>query len=357
MLITRDVTKKSEDRTNLALVSKFRSKLNDLNLIKDITLRQLLIMQETASDMQEKVSELHDDLTDDLNDTKDDLSARGVSGKDDVIDTIQTLVDEAEDELDDIGKGIDVTINCLNVCQTCNHGCVASCNNVQTCTTGETSCYPACNASCNTNDGYCATIVDRCSACYGAMQEACLSCYGEGQQILQCIQTGNTPACTDENQGTGTVTKTCEACYPSEVTTTTCTPTTNGKCSSCDTSQTTTCKSTVDSEDLCDTVNYGTLCDNYNTSGDCISDNSTGNCSFENGAGTCDAGNIVAMEHACRMVWHPQSDCYSTACYCHLRLCHFDVDLGGRLFMGYVCGSHRLDATLLYRQWYLADGQ
>ena len=28
-----------------------------------------------------------------------------------------------------------------------------------------------------------------------------------------------------------------------------------------------------------------------------------------------------------------------------------------RLFMGYVCGSHRLDATLLYRQWYLADGQ
>lgn len=201
MLITRDVTKKSEDRTNLALVSKFRSKLNDLNAIKDITLRQLLQMQETASAMQVKVSELHDDLVDDLNDVKGDLSSRGVTGKQGVINEIQRLLDEAEDELEDISKGIDVTITCLNVCQTCN--------------TGETPAPCDQSTPCNQSIPVCST------------EQTCTS---EAQQTLQCIYTGNVPACTDENQGTGTETHTCEACHGSTVTTSTETTVTCVQC-------------------------------------------------------------------------------------------------------------------------------
>ena len=312
MLFIKNWNKASLDKSSNSIVSRYKSKISSL-ADKTESLRQLLndLYNETVI-LNDRIKVDKQAIQEDLNDTATDLreTCGNSSWGQAEIESVQGLLDEAEEDISDIQTDIDIATGCLVVCQSsqgsdcgqpCNQPCYQPCNQpcYQPCSE---PCYQPCSESCNQpcsqscNESSC----NPCEAMVGGCNEASEDPVGcELMDSEDCVVivggvfncTGTNTIIDDcyggcyNNQSCDSQTKTCPKCHGSEIDIIEI-------CTGCDTDQKTTC-GTFDTQDGCDTDNATGNCDTKNTTGNCDTKNSTGTCTYTNTPGTDCVGTVT----------------------------------------------------------------
>ena len=290
MLFIKNWNKASLDKSSNSIVARYKSKISSL-ADKTESLRQLLnnLYNETVV-LNDRIKVDKQAIQEDLNDTSTDLreTCGNSSWGQAEIESVQGLLDEAEENISDIQTDIDIATGCLVVCQSgqdsdcsqpCNQPCSESCNQPcsescsQSC--NETACIP-CEAmvgGCNeaSEDPVGCELIDSedCTVIVGGV----FNCTGVNTIIDDCYG-----GCYN-NQSCDSQKKTCPKCHGSEIDIIEI-------CTGCDVDQKTTCGS-FDTQDGCDTDNTTGNCDTDNATGDCDTKNNSGDCSNKNDVGSC----------------------------------------------------------------------
>ena len=329
MLFIKNWNKASLDKSSNSIVSRYKSKISSL-ADKTESLRQLLgDLYDEAVILNDRIIIDKQAIQEDLNDTSTDLreTCNNSSWGQAEIESVQGLLDEAEEDISDIQTDIDIATGCLVVCQSgqgsdCGQPCVESCNQ---------PCSQSCNEStCNP----CEAMVD--GDCYAYDTEG--DCFLMDSEEDDCVVIiGGVFNCTGvntiiddcyggcyNNQSCDSQKKTCPKCHGSEIDIIEI-------CTGCDVDQKTTC-GTFDTQDGCDTDNATGNCDTKNATGTCTYTNTpgtdcvgevTGNCGTDNDAlseipeDTCyiknKPGTICTISNSpgtdCKTTNHYDSDC------------------------------------------------
>ena len=294
MLFIKNWNKASLDKSSNSIVSRYKSKISSL-ADKTESLRQLLNdLYDEAVILNDRIIIDKQAIQEDLNDTATDLreTCNNSSWGQAEIESVQGLLDEAEEDISDIQTDIDIATGCLVVCQSgqgsdCGQPCVESCNQPcsQPCSQpcNETTCIP-----CEAMVGGCNAASEDPVGCELMGSEDCVvivggvfNCTGVNDIIDDCYG-----GCYN-NQSCDSQTKTCPKCHGSEIDIIEI-------CTGCDTDHKTTC-GTFDTQDGCDTDNATGNCDTKNTTGTCTYTNTpgtdcvgtvTGNCGTDNDSPT-----------------------------------------------------------------------
>ena len=292
MLFIKNWNKASLDKSSNSIIARYKSKISSL-ADKTESLRQLLnnLYDETVT-LNDRIKVDKQAIQEDLNDTSTDLreTCGNSSWGQSEIESVQGLLDEAEEDISDIQTDIDIATGCLVVCQSAQGSdCGQSCN--------ESSCNP-CEAvvgGCNP----CEAVVGGCNPCEAVVGGGCneasedpVGCDLMDSEEDCVVIVGGMFNCTGvntiiddcyggcyNNQSCDSQTKTCPKCHGSEIDIIEI-------CTGCDTDQKTTC-GTFDTQDGCDTDNATGNCDTKNTTGDCDTNNNSGDCSNKNNVGSC----------------------------------------------------------------------
>lgn len=301
MLFIKNWNKASLDKSSNSIVSRYKSKISSL-ADKTESLRQLLNdLYDEAVVLNDRIIIDKQAIQEDLNDTATDLreTCNNSSWGQAEIESVQGLLDEAEEDISDIQTDIDIATGCLVVCQSgqgsdcsqsCNQPCSQPCN--------ESACNPceACDAGqcyVNDNTGDCTAVNGGCNeasedpvGCDLMDSDDCVvivggvfNCTGVNTIIDDCYG-----GCYN-NQSCDSQAKTCPKCHGSEIDIIEI-------CTGCDTDQKTTC-GTFDTQDGCDTDNTTGNCDEYNATGNCDTKNTTGTCTYTNTPGTDCVGEVT----------------------------------------------------------------
>ena len=296
MLFIKNWNKASLDKSSNSIVARYKSKISSL-ADKTESLRQLLnnLYDETVV-LNDRIKVDKQAIQEDLNDTSTDLreTCGNSSWGQEEIESVQGLLDEAEEDISDIQTDIDIATGCLVVCQSAQGSdCGQSCN--------ESSCNP-CEAvvgGCNP----CEAVVggdNPCKAVEGGCNEASEDPVGcDLMDSDDCVViVGGVFNCTGvntiiddcyggcyNNQSCDSQKKTCPKCHGSEIDIIEI-------CTGCDVDQKTTCGS-FDTQDGCDTDNATGNCDTKNTTGNCDTKNTTGTCTYTNTPGTDCVGEVT----------------------------------------------------------------
>ena len=272
MLFIKNWNKASLDKSSNSIVARYKSKISSL-ADKTESLRQLLNnLYDEAVVLNDRIKVDKQAIQEDLNDTSTDLreTCGNSSWGQAEIESVQGLLDEAEEYISDIQTDIDIATGCLVVCQSAQGSdCGQSCN--------ETACIPCeamvggdCYAYDNAGD---CSLMDSeeedCAVIVGGV----FNCTGVNTIIDDCYG-----GCYN-NQSCDSQKKTCPKCHGSEIDIIEI-------CTGCDVDQKTTCGS-FDTQDGCDTDNATGNCDTDNTTGDCETKNNSGDCSNKNNVGSC----------------------------------------------------------------------
>lgn len=296
MLFIKNWNKASLDKSSNSIVSRYKSKISSL-ADKTESLRQLLNdLYDEAVVLNDRIIIDKQAIQEDLNDTATDLreTCNNSSWGQAEIESVQGLLDEAEEDISDVQTDIDIATGCLVVCQSgqgsdcsqsCNQPCSESCNQPCSQSCNESACNPceACDAGqCYTNDvnGDCFLMdseedVEDCVVIVGGV----FNCTGVNTIIDDCYG-----GCYN-NQSCDSQKKTCPKCHGSEIDIIEI-------CTGCDVDQKTTC-GTFDTQDGCDTDNTTGNCDEYNATGNCDTKNTTGTCLYTNTPGTDCVGEVT----------------------------------------------------------------
>ena len=283
MLFIKNWNKASLDKSSNSIVSRYKSKISSL-ADKTESLRQLLNnLYDEAVVLNDRIKVDKQAIQEDLNDTSTDLreTCNNSSWGQEEIESVQGLLDEAEEDISDIQTDIDIATGCLVVCQSgqgsdcgqsCNQPCSESCNQPCSQSCNESSCNP-CEArvdGCNEDPVGCELMdSDDCAVIVGGV----FNCTGVNTIIDDCYG-----GCYN-NQSCDSQKKTCPKCHGSEIDIIEI-------CTGCDVDQKTTC-GTFDTQDGCDTDNDTGNCDTDNTTGNCDTNNNSGDCSNKNNVGSC----------------------------------------------------------------------
>lgn len=289
MLFIKNWNKASLDKSSNSIVSRYKSKISSL-ADKTESLRQLLNdLYDEAVVLNDRIKVDKQAIQEDLNDTATDLreTCNNSSWGQAEIESVQGLLDEAEEDISDIQTDIDIATGCLVVCQSgqgsdcgqpCDQPCSESCNQPCSQSCNESACNPceACDAGqCDFNDnaGDCFLMdseeEEDCAVIVGGV----FNCTGVNTIIDDCYGgCYNNQSCEGQK-------KTCPKCHGSEIDIIEI-------CTYCETDQKTTCGS-FDTQDGCDTDNTTGNCDTDNKTGNCDTKNTTGDCSNENNVGSC----------------------------------------------------------------------
>ena len=294
MLFIKNWNKASLDKSSNSIVSRYKSKISSL-ADKTESLRQLLNnLYDEAVVLNDRIKVDKQAIQEDLNDTATDLreTCNNSSWGQAEIESVQGLLDEAEEDISDIQTDIDIATGCLVVCQSgqgsdcgqpCNQPCSESCNQPCSQSCNESSCNP-CEAmeggDCFTSDnaGDCSLMdseEEDCAVIVGGV----FNCTGVNTIIDDCYG-----GCYN-NQSCDGQKKTCPKCHGSEIDIIEI-------CTYCETDQKTTC-GTFDTQDGCDTDNTTGNCETKNGTGDCDTDNNTGTCTYTNTPGTDCVGKVT----------------------------------------------------------------
>lgn len=292
MLFIKNWNKASLDKSSNSIVSRYKSKISSL-ADKTESLRQLLgDLYDEAVTLNDRIKVDKQAIQEDLNDTATDLreTCNNSSWGQEEIESVQGLLDEAEEDISDIQTDIDIATGCLVVCQSgqgsdcgqpCNQPCGESCN--QPC--GESA--PCNDTVCNENAG-CNEASEDPEGCFlmDSEEEDCVvivggvfNCTGVNTIIDDCYG-----GCYN-NQSCDSQKKTCPKCHGSEIDIIEI-------CTGCDTDQKTTC-GTFDTQDGCDTDNATGNCDTDNDTGNCETKNVFGTCTYTNTRGTDCVGTVT----------------------------------------------------------------
>ena len=286
MLFIKNWNKASLDKSSNSIVARYKSKISSL-ADKTESLRQLLnnLYDETVV-LNDRIKVDKQAIQEDLNDTSTDLreTCGNSSWGQEEIESVQGLLDEAEEDISDIQTDIDIATGCLVVCQSgqgadcgqsCNQPCSESCNQPCSESCSEAACNP-----CEARVGGCNEASEDPVGCELIDSEDCVvivggvfNCTGVNTIIDDCYG-----GCYN-NQSCDSQKKTCPKCHGSEIDIIEI-------CTGCDVDQKTTCGS-FDTQAGCDTDNTTGNCDTDNTTGDCDTKNTTGDCSNKNNVGSC----------------------------------------------------------------------
>ena len=286
MLFIKNWNKASLDKSSNSIVARYKSKISSL-ADKTESLRQLLNnLYDEAVVLNDRIKVDKQAIQEDLNDTSTDLreTCGNSSWGQAEIESVQGLLDEAEEEISDIQTDIDIATGCLVVCQSgqgadcgqsCNQPCSQSCNQPCSQSCNETACIPCeamvggCNEASEDPVGCELIDSDDCAVIVGGV----FNCTGVNTIIDDCYGgCYNNQSCEGQK-------KTCPKCHGSEIDIIEI-------CTYCETDQKTTCGS-FDTQDGCDTKNATGNCDTQNTTGDCDTKNNSGDCSNKNNVGSC----------------------------------------------------------------------
>ena len=295
MLFIKSWNKASLDKSSNSIVSRYKSKISSL-ADKTESLRQLLNdLYDEAVTLNDRIIIDKQAIQEDLNDTATDLreTCGNSSWGQAEIESVQGLLDEAEEDISDIQIDIDIATGCLVVCQSSQGAdCNQPCNDNIPCSE---SCNQPCSQSCNES------ACNPCEAMEGGCNEAsedpvgCELMDSEGDCI---VIVGGVFNCTGvntviddcyggcyNNQSCDSQKKTCPKCHGSEIDIIEI-------CTGCDVDQKTTC-GTFDTQDGCDTDNTTGNCETKNGAGNCDTKNSTGTCLNTNTPGTDCVGGVT----------------------------------------------------------------
>ena len=346
MLFIKNWNKASLDKSSNSIVARYKSKISSL-ADKTESLRQLLNdLYDEAVVLNDRIKVDKQAIQEDLNDTSTDLreTCNNSSWGQEEIESVQGLLDEAEEDISDIQTDIDIATGCLVVCQSsqgseppscndnipcnqpCNQPCSESCNQPCSQSCNESSCNP-CEArvgGCNeaSEDPVGCELIDSedCTVIVGGV----FNCTGVNTIIDDCYG-----GCYN-NQSCDSQKKTCPKCHGSEIDIIEI-------CTGCDVDQKTTCGS-FDTQDGCDTDNATGNCDTKNTTGTCTYTNTpgtdcigevTGNCGTDNDAlsevpeDTCTLKNKPGT--ICKISNSPGTDCQTTNHY-HSDCVEYNID-------------------------------
>ena len=286
MLFIKNWNKASLDKSSNSIVARYKSKISSL-ADKTESLRQLLnnLYDETVV-LNDRIKVDKQAIQEDLNDTSTDLreTCGNSSWGQAEIESVQGLLDEAEEDISDIQTDIDIASGCLVVCQSgqgadcgqsCNQPCSESCNQPCSQSCNETACIPCeamvggCNEASEDPVGCELIDSDDCVVIVGGV----FNCIGVNTIIDDCYG-----GCYN-NQSCDSQKKTCPKCHGSEIDIIEI-------CTGCDVDQKTTCGN-FDTQDGCDTDNTTGNCETDNTTGDCETKNNSGDCSNKNNVGSC----------------------------------------------------------------------
>ena len=294
MLFIKNWNKASLDKSSNSIVARYKSKISSL-ADKTESLRQLLNnLYDEAVVLNDRIKVDKQAIQEDLNDTSTDLreTCGNSSWGQAEIESVQGLLDEAEEDISDIQTDIDIATGCLVVCQSaqgsdcgqpCNQPCSESCNQPCSQSCNETACIP-CEArvgGCNeaSEDPVGCEFIDSeeedCAVIVGGV----FNCTGVNTIIDDCYG-----GCYN-NQSCDSQKKTCPKCHGSEIDIIEI-------CTGCDVDQKTTC-GTFDTQDGCDTDNATGNCETKNATGNCDTKNTTGTCTYTNTPGTDCVGEVT----------------------------------------------------------------
>ena len=300
MLFIKNWNKASLDKSSNSIVARYKSKISSL-ADKTESLRQLLNnLYDEAVVLNDRIKVDKQAIQEDLNDTSTDLreTCGNSSWGQAEIESVQGLLDEAEEEISDIQTDIDIATGCLVVCQSgqgsdcgqsCNQPCSESCNQPCSQSCNETACIP-CEAmvgGCNeaSEDPVGCFLMDSeeddCAVIVGGV----FNCTGVNTIIDDCYG-----GCYN-NQSCDSQKKTCPKCHGSEIDIIEI-------CTYCETDQKTTCGS-FDTQDGCDTDNATSDCETKNNSGICTYTNTPGTDCLGTVTGNCGNDNDVKEEPDC----------------------------------------------------------
>ena len=119
MLFIKNWNKASLDKSSNSIVSRYKSKISSL-ADKTESLRQLLNdLYDEAVVLNDRIKVDKQAIQEDLNDTSTDLreTCGNSSWGQEEIESVQGLLDEAEEDISDIQTDIDIATGCLVVCQ------------------------------------------------------------------------------------------------------------------------------------------------------------------------------------------------------------------------------------------------
>ena len=294
MLFIKNWNKASLDKSSNSIVTRYKSKISSL-ADKTDSLRQLLNdLYDEAVVLNDRIKVDKQAIQEDLNDTSTDLreTCNNSSWGQAEIESVQGLLDEAEEDISDIQTDIEIATGCLVVCQSgqgsdcsqpCNEPCSQSCNQPCSQSCNESACNP-CEAmigGCNeaSEDPVGCELMDSeeedCAVIVGGV----FNCTGVNTIIDDCYG-----GCYN-NQSCDSQKKTCPKCHGSEIDIIEI-------CTGCDVDQKTTC-GTFDTQDGCDTDNATGNCDTKNATGNCDTKNATGTCLYTNTPGTDCVGEVT----------------------------------------------------------------
>lgn len=229
MLYTSNMSKSALDRSSNSIDKRFRLRYEVVNGQIDDLISLLRQLQDKALQERDKAEEYRQRAIEDLSEVEQDLSDNGITGKEDTINHIRELLEQAGEDLTDIINDIDTTIGCLNLCQTCNEGCQANCygiDNTTTCTNCDSyTPTQGCTTTCETD---CQTAAESCWPCFTNTYnpvtdptecENCVNCQNPRYSISGCEYTVNycnsaehqSTICTNCDGTTQTCTSTTEA--------------------------------------------------------------------------------------------------------------------------------------------------
>ena len=292
MLFIKNWNKASLDKSSNSIVARYKSKISSL-ADKTESLRQLLNnLYDEAVVLNDRIKVDKQAIQEDLNDTSTDLreTCGNSSWGQEEIESVQGLLDEAEEDISDIQTDIDIATGCLVVCQSgqgsdcgqsCNQPCSESCNQPCSQSCNESSCNPCeamvggCNEASEDPVGCELIDSDDCAVIVGGV----FNCTGVNTIIDDCYG-----GCYN-NQSCDSQKKTCPKCHGSEIDIIEI-------CTGCDVDQKTTCGS-FDTQDGCDTDNATGNCDTKNATGNCDTKNATGICTYTNTPGTDCLGTVT----------------------------------------------------------------
>ena len=292
MLFIKNWNKASLDKSSNSIVARYKSKISSL-ADKTESLRQLLNnLYDEAVVLNDRIKVDKQAIQEDLSDTSTDLreTCGNSSWGQAEIESVQGLLDEAEEDISDIQTDIDIATGCLVVCQSgqgddcnqpCNHPCSESCNQPCSQSCNETACIP-----CEAMVGGCNEASEDPVGCELIDSEDCVvivggvfNCTGVNTIIDDCYG-----GCYN-NQSCDSQKKTCPKCHGSEIDIIEI-------CTGCDVDQKTTC-GTFDTQDGCDTDNATGNCETDNATGNCDTKNTTGTCLYTNTPGTDCVGEVT----------------------------------------------------------------
>ena len=300
MLFIKNWNKASLDKSSNSIVARYKSKISSL-ADKTESLRQLLNnLYDEAVVLNDRIKVDKQAIQEDLNDTSTDLreTCGNSSWGQAEIESVQGLLDEAEEDISDIQTDIDIATGCLVVCQSaqgsdCGQSCnesscnpceavVGGCNPCEAVVGGYNPCEAVQGGDCYAYDtaGDCFLMdseeeIDDCAVIVGGV----FNCTGVNTIIDDCYG-----GCYN-NQSCDSQKKTCPKCHGSEIDIIEI-------CTGCDVDQKTTC-GTFDTQDGCDTDNATGNCDTDNATGNCDTKNTTGICTYTNTPGTDCLGTVT----------------------------------------------------------------